>query len=441
MFKKYHWLHAIFQRKRGKDTVSQVTQQASHALTVERISAAALKVIHRLCQKGFAAYLVGGGVRDMLLDAFPKDFDIVTNARPYEVRKIFPNSRIIGRRFRLVHVYFPEEVIEVSTFRAYVAGTRALVSTGEQRSEERTAILSENNTYGTIEEDVWRRDFTVNALYYDIQEHKVIDFTDGLSDLKRRVIRMIGDPAQRFHEDPVRILRAIRLATKLGFSIESATNTALLASHHLLAYVPQARLFTELLKIFFKGHASQSYPLLYSTGYLEVFFPQLVAVLHDVQDMGYEPLIQLALKKTDRRYHVNESLNPGFLFAVFLWPVVQVSVKGTENKRLFSALHHSVRKVVKKQSVALPLPKRLLEMMHAIWILQYHLERRRPARIHHIMAQRYFRAAFDFLTLRAEIDPNLKEVVAWWRHLSEHQGGRARHRRRPSTEGCRTRAE
>lgn len=223
-----------------------VIPRVAHSLSREKISPNALKVLYRLKQVGYASYLVGGAVRDLLLDRQPKDFDVVTDARPEAIRKLFVNSRIIGRRFRLLHVFFPEEIIEVSTFRANAQEDDQSI----HENDEAALMLASDNTYGTIEEDAWRRDFTVNALYYNIADFSVVDYTGGMNDLKNKTIRMIGDPVQRYHEDPIRLLRAIRLAAKLNFKIDLQTEAPLKNLSHLLQHVPESRLFDELLKLF-----------------------------------------------------------------------------------------------------------------------------------------------------------------------------------------------
>ncbi len=317
MFKPSQWrkISYLLRFERKKDR-PRVIKRKNHSISRSDISPNALRVLYRLSKSGYEAYLVGGGVRDMLLSYHPKDFDIATNARPHEIRKLFKNSRLIGRRFRLVHVYFPNEIIEVSTFRANAEELLKEEPLSEMQKTGAT-MLSEDNTYGTIEEDAWRRDFTVNALYYNITDFSVIDFTGGMRDLHQRLIRMIGDPTQRYHEDPVRLLRAIRLAAKLDFKIHPDTEEPLKKLHNLLRHVPSARLFTEVLKIFFEGHAVRSYQLLKQTHYMRTLFPEAATILEKTRQPLYENLIKLALKATDERFHNQQSLNPGFLFAIF----------------------------------------------------------------------------------------------------------------------------
>ncbi len=290
----------------------------------------------------------------------------------------------------------------------------------DERDESKAVkplMLVDDNTYGTIEEDAWRRDFTVNALYYNITNFSVVDFTGGMEDLQKGLIRMIGDPIQRYHEDPVRLLRAVRLAAKLNFKIHPDTEEPLLRLHNLLCHVPSARLFTELLKIFFKGYAYRSYQLLMRTNYIQALFPKMVTFLKKDRNSHYRSLIELALKATDERYYKNQTLNPGFLLAIFLWPVVQELMKQhfKKYKRLFPSLYHAINQALYLQIQTLGIPRRLIVVMRSVWLLQYHLERRRGNRIYRTANQRFFRAAFDFLELRERAGEPLTEIVCWWR--------------------------
>lgn len=420
VFKPDRWQRLGCLFRSGKKDRPKIIERKNHLISHDDISPNALKVLYRLSNFGYEAYLVGGGVRDMLLGLHPKDFDIATNASPTKIRKLFRNSRVIGRRFRLVHVIFPSEIIEVSTFRANVEEflKQELLDNNNKIKMVQPAILfEEDNMYGKIEEDTWRRDFTVNALYYRITDFSVIDFIGGMKDLRKGLIRMIGDPTQRYHEDPVRLLRAVRLAAKLNFEIHSDTKEPLLRLHHLLWHVHSARLFTEMLKFFFKGYAHRSYQLLMRTNYMRVLFPDVVAFLEKNRHSHYWNLIESALKATDKRYYKNQTLNPGFLLAIFLWPVVTGLMEEhfEKHKRFFSSLYYSINHVLYLQARTLIIPRRLTNMMRSVWVLQYHLERRRCNRIDRIVQQRFFRAAFDFLELRARAGEPLTEIVRWWR--------------------------
>ena len=404
-------LKGRFQHKNQDDAV--VIARHDHKVSRKLISPNALKVLYRLNKAGFAAYLVGGSVRDLLLKRQPKDFDVVTDAKPEEVREIFRNSRMIGRRFRLVHVYYYDEVIEVSTFRAN-ADDVANASDGEL-----PIMVSSDNTYGTIEEDAWRRDFTVNALYYNIENFSVVDYTSGMLDLKQRLIRMIGDPVQRYHEDPVRLLRAIRLSAKLGFKVEAKTEAPLHTLSHLLWHVAPARLFDELIKLFFEGNATVSYKSLLHYGYMRVLFPITYEAIKARPNQHDAQLIKLAIKATDERFANGQSLNPGFLMAVLLWPAVQhkMDQAEAEHKQLFIALHSAMDDVLNKQLETVSIPKRLTTMMRAVWMLQFHLLRRRGKRVFRTLSHRYFRAAYDFLDLRAKSGEDLAEQAHWWKRF------------------------
>lgn len=410
-----------FQHKSQSEAV--VIARHHHKVSRKQISANALKVLYRLNKAGYAAYLVGGSVRDLLLKREPKDFDIATDAKPEEVRKLFRNSRMIGRRFRLVHVYFYDEVIEVSTFRA-----NSDDSPPDAEGDMPTMIQSDN-TYGTIEEDAWRRDFTVNALYYNIENFSVVDYTGGLLDLKRREIRMIGDPAQRYHEDPVRLLRAMRLSAKLGLNIHAQTQAPLTQLSNLLWHVPPARLFDEVLKLFFEGNALVTFKVLLHFGYMRVLFPQTFHAIEKRQnplDMG---VIQLAMKATDSRFAKGQSLNPGFLMAVLLWPAVQdvLVEEKPKHKRYFQVLHAAIEIVLSEQMKTVTIPRRLTAMMSAVWLLQYHLIKRRGNRVYRTLGHRYFRAAFDFLELRVKSGELYQEEYQWWKRFQQEDvEGRAR---------------
>lgn len=390
-----------------------VISREDHKVSRKFISDNALKVLYRLNNAGFAAYLVGGSVRDLLLKRQPKDFDVATDAHPEQIRKIFRNSRIIGRRFRLVHVYFQDEVIEVSTFRANSEDDLHGVE-----QEDLPTMVRSDNTYGTIEEDAWRRDFTVNALYYNIENFSVIDYAGGMLDLKERLIRMIGDPTQRFHEDPVRLLRAIRLSAKLGFKVEPQTEAPLFNLPNLLWHVAPARLFDEILKLFFEGNAIVTYKSLLHYGYMRFLFPITYDALKERHNKMDTKLIELAMEATDKRFAEGKSLNPGFLMSILLWPAVQLRLddKQRHHKKLYQSLLIAIDDVLDKELQTVSIPKRLTGMMRAVWLLQSHLLRRRGRRVFRTLSHRYFRAAFDFLELRvASGEERFRDVYDWWK--------------------------
>lgn len=388
-----------------------VIERPHHTISRASINSNAMTVLYRLKEAGYAAYLVGGSVRDILLGREPKDFDIATDARPEAVRRLFRNSRIIGRRFRLVHVFFHGDIIEVSTFRANT------IEQTRHDNQSGMGMIYRDNTFGTIEEDAWRRDFTVNALYYNIADFSIVDYMYGMQDLKQRVIRMIGDPAQRYHEDPVRLLRAIRLSAKLNFNIEHHTEIALKKLMHLLQHVPNARLFDECLKLFFEGNAHVTYQKLAHYDFLTVLFPQLAHILQHDQHSVYHKMIDLAMRTTDARIKSNDSVNPGYLLAVLLWPVLQIQLIAMKNKndKFFMKLHQLSHDVIERQLQAIMIPKRLQFMMQTMWVLQFQLEKRRPKRIFNLFQHRYFRAAVDFLELRVQAGEIKADVYEWWK--------------------------
>lgn len=402
-----------FSHKDQGDAV--VIARDDHKVSRKLISDNALKVLYRLNKAGFAAYLVGGSVRDLLLNRKPKDFDVATDAHPEQVRKIFRNSRVIGRRFRLVHVYYPGEVIEVSTFRA---NSEELT---REPTDEMPVMVASDNNYGTIEEDAWRRDFTVNALYYNIENFSVIDYAGGMLDLRSQLIRMIGDPVQRFHEDPVRLLRAIRLSAKLGFKIEPETEAPVFKLPNLLWHVAPARLFDEILKLFFEGNAMVTYTALLHYGYMRILFPITYEAIKERRVKSDMQFIRLAMEATDQRFAAEKSLNPGFLMAVLLWPAVQyrVTKANASPKKLYQVLLDVVDDVLHDQLKTVSIPKRLTSMMRTVWLLQPHLLQRRGKRVFRTLSHRYFRAAFDFLELRVQAGEPHQEIYQWWKTFQD----------------------
>lgn len=389
--------YRAFGRFNSSSPKKRVLPSHKHQLNEKKISKQACMVMERLVESGYSAYLVGGSVRDVMVSLKPKDFDVVTDATPEEINRLFRQSRIIGRRFRLVHVYGRGDVTEVSTFRA---NSQTVVHVATDTDADEMPMVIDDNTYGTIEEDAWRRDFTINALFYDYAEGAIIDFTGGVSDIKARRVTMIGDATQRFHEDPVRLLRAIRMAAKLNFSIEKKTHRALLELPGLLQHVAPARLFDEVGKLFFTGHALSSYEWLLKTGYFQHIFPRVYKLI--MADEATSRLVKQAMKETDDRFAAGKSLNPGYLTSVLYWPIVQDEIAALveEGNRLSRALPLSFRSALALSRKDLAIPKRFQAMMQSIWSMQYHLERERPNRVERLLAHRYCRAAVDFLELR-----------------------------------------
>ncbi len=383
-----------------------------HNVSRSLLSDPARKVLGRLNNAGYEAYLVGGGVRDVLLGGKPKDFDIATNATPEEVHELFRNSRLIGRRFRIVHVLFGREVIEVTTFRGNAADSDDDEDDDDRRTSEH-GLLLRDNVYGSLEEDALRRDFTVNALYYCIRDFTVIDFANGIEDLRNRQMRLIGDPETRYREDPVRMLRAVRFAAKLGFTIEPETEAPIRELAPLLTHIPPARLFDEVLKLLSAGYGEVTYDLLQEYNLLAPLFPETVRAIKQGEP---DLLIRKALQNTDKRIAQGKSVSPHFMFAAMLWPALQAEWRRRQDngEPVQQALHQSIARVIGRQVQATAIPKRFSGPMKEIWELQMRLPRRQGKRAFVTLSHPRFRAAYDFLLLReesGEIEPGLGQ---WW---------------------------
>ncbi len=391
---------------------------------------------------GYQAHLVGGGVRDLLLGHEPKDFDVATNASPEEVKAVFRNCRLIGRRFRLAHVHFGHEIIEVATFRGMQEDSAPAVRDSDN------GMLVRDNVYGTIEEDALRRDFTVNALYYNIEDFSVIDYTGGLEDLEKGLLRLLGDPATRYREDPVRMLRAIRFAAKLGFRIDPACETPILKQGALLRSVPAARLFEEVLKLFMSGTAVQAFEKLRHYNLFSELFPETDECLtHEEHDFPITFVVR-GLHNTDLRIREGKPVTPAFLFAVLLWEPVrrttQLLVESGEPPAL--AIQQAGAEVISRQIAQTSIPRRFSMPMREIWQLQHRFEQRGARRAKRLMVHPRFRAAYDFLVLRADAGEADLELAQWWTQIQEAQpevqnrmfnkegvaAGRRRRRRRRS---------
>ncbi len=385
-----------------------------HNISRANISANAVKVLYRLHDAGHRACLVGGGVRDLLLGREPKDFDIATDARPEQVHKLFRNCRLIGRRFRLAHVQFGRDIVEVATFRACSEESEDGSGSGVERAAN-GRILSDN-VYGSIEEDAWRRDFTINALYYDIANFAVLDYVGGIADLEAGLIRLIGDPVQRYHEDPVRMLRAVRFAAKLGLRLDPATEAPLHRLGHLLEQIPPARLFEEMLKLFMGGCAIQTFELLRHYRLFGWLFPATEHCLNRQQQHYPKTLLIRALANTDQRLVEDKPINPAFLFAALLWEPLREQMHRLQADGVddHEALQEAADTVTREQSRRVALPRRYSLPMREIWELQPRLMQitgKRPLRL---ATHPRFRAAYDFLTLRADTDEQAAELAGWW---------------------------
>ena len=372
-------------------------------------------ILETLQQEGFEAYAVGGCVRDVLLGIAPKDFDLVTNAHPEQIRKLFGNCRLIGRRFRLAHIYFGRDIVEVATFRG-----QSEESDGARREHPETGMIVHDNEYGTIEDDIWRRDFTVNALYYNLQDGSLIDYCGAMADLQAKRLELIGEPSKRFIEDPVRMLRAIRLATKLGLTLSDEVQQRINRSAHLLANVSVARLYEEVLKLFITGHAHTTYQTLQAYDLLTYLLPQTEQLAQE--HPRFQALVDQALINTDRRIQDDKSINPAFLLAVFLWqPYLQrLQDSLAYGTPYFEAKQLAFDLMYKEQALTVSIPRRFQEMIRQMWDLQGRLEKPHPRHVQKILENRRFRAAYDFLVLRStSTDPNLQKIAAWWTKLQE----------------------
>lgn len=399
--------------KARQDEQGRIYLRNEHHIQTCDIHKNALKVLERLIDAGYDAYLVGGGVRDLFLGKHPKDFDVSTNALPDEVKKLFRNCRLIGRRFRLAHIYFRGSTIEVSTFRA----------PPDEHAE--SGMITRDNVFGSIHDDAFRRDLTVNALYYDIKNESIIDFTGGVEDLKKKTARMIGNPDKRYREDPVRMLRAVRFAAKLEFQIEPETEAPLYKLGTLLEPISASRLFDETLKLFHGGAAEETFEQLCRYNLLKEILPLTNQSL--ITDEAHlMSLVRPGLQDTDKRIRAGKTTAIPFLFALLLWRAVNMQQKNLsgENMSPTQSFVIACREVLREQVRHTTIPRRLQFAIREIWLIQQQLEKRRPKRIHATLKRPRFRAAFDLLALRARSGENVKDIVDWWadiQHANEKE--------------------
>jgi poly(A) polymerase len=382
-----------------------------HGLSRDAISPSAARVCAALREAGFTAYLVGGAVRDLLLGIVPKDFDVATDARPEQIRPLFRRALIIGRRFRLVHVMFGQETVEVSTFRG---ADNATAPEKEHHVRDEHGRVLRDNVFGTQEEDARRRDFTVNALYFDPASEELVDFHGGLADLKKRMLRVIGDPETRYREDPVRMLRAVRLAAKLGLTLDPATREPIRALAPLMERVPPARLFDEMLKLLLSGHASACLRQLRDVGLHKGLLPLLDVILE--QPLG-ERFVTLALAQTDERVLTDRPVSPAFLFAALLWHEVLAASKNRQarGERALIALDNAMDEVLDTQCAKLAITRKLTATMREVWAMQPRFEQRSGSRAYRLLESPRFRMAYDFLALRAASGEVSADLEEWWR--------------------------
>ncbi|ETX09474.1 poly(A) polymerase [Marinomonas ushuaiensis DSM 15871] len=401
-----------------------VIPRSQHSLSRQDLSPNAVKVLYRLNKAGYDAYLVGGCIRDHIIGAKTKDFDVVTNATPEEVHATFSNSRLIGRRFKLVHVTFGREIIEVSTFRAGSTqddneSTPQTSLKGKDSARSTHGIVLRDNVYGSIEEDAERRDFTFNALYYNVKDFSIHDFCGGLKDIEDKVIRIIGDPRQRYQEDPVRMLRAIRFAGKLGFEIEASTAAPIKEMAHLLDHIPPARLFEEVLKLLGSGNGIETFALLRKYGLFRYLFPDTDALLQSGwkrDDINPEAFILQGLKNTDDRIQNDKTTAPYFLYAILLWPSVVLRHEEFEAQGMPTtpALHQAANMVLDNQVASTAIPRRFSTPMREIWDMQFRLPKRYGKRAFLLLDHPRFRAGFDFLLIRELSGTQLDGLGDWW---------------------------
>jgi len=426
-------------RIKTRGTVTHIPR-SEHPISRVNISPNALKVLYRLKDSGYQAHLVGGGVRDLLLGREPKDFDVATDAHPDAIRKLFRNCRLIGRRFRLAHVVFGREIIEVATFRALQDDRD---EDGDQHVDDEGRIVRDN-VFGDIEGDAFRRDFSVNALYYNIADFSIIDYTGGMTDIEQGVLRLIGDPDTRFREDPVRMLRAVRFATKLGFRIDPGTERPIKTLAPLLGDIPPARLFDEMLKLFLGGAALANFEMLRHYNLFGQLFPMTEQSLTHEENNFPLTLISRGMANTDDRVEQGKPVTPAFLFAVFLWQPVRerAAQLEAEGQHPVLALQHASSQIISEQAAVMATPRRFSLPMRDIWMLQLRLETRGGRRSMRLLGHPRFRAAYDFLLLRAEAGEVPNELGEWWtefqqtapqQHEQQERAARPRKRRRNRT--------
>jgi poly(A) polymerase len=444
-----------------------VIPRPEHSISRASISPNALKVLYRLKEAGYQAYLVGGAVRDLLLGLRPKDFDVATDAQPEDVRRLFRNCRLIGRRFRLAHVHFGSEIIEVATFRAAAAPERedlhedaadgasdevasdegasdggasdggadgadegepdtepvrteyAQAEDSKHRAFDTTGRILRDNLYGSIEQDVWRRDFAANGLYYNIADLSIWDFVDGVSDVQARRLKLIGDPETRYREDPVRMLRAVRFAAKLGFTIEAETEAPIRRLGYLLDGVPAARLFDEVLKLFLSGYGARSFELLQQYGLFEHLFP-LSAAAFGLPPYAYAlEMLERGLENTDARVVADKPVTPTFLFAILLWSAVlrELNERAAGPAPSLALLMQACDAVLRAQQARVSIPRRYAVPMRELLMLQPRFNRRSGVKALSILQHPRFRAAYDFLLLRVEVGVADAELADWWTRI------------------------
>ena len=429
----------------------EVIERDAHSMRNSDLTPNTLKVLQTLIKSGYKAYAVGGCIRDKLMGKEPKDFDVVTNATPEQIKACFRNCRLIGRRFRLAHITFGREIIEVATFRghhddakdaplesaeqsdieedssapeAMPSSTRKFVRNRNEllSSKSDAGQLTRDNIFGSIEEDAARRDFTFNAMYFDVVDESILDFARGMKALENRKVEMIGDPELRFREDPVRMIRAIRFACKLHMQLPIALSNSIKQNAHLMSNIPPARLFEEVSKLLLSGNGAITFDSLLSHNLLTPLFPLLTPLLTDINSKEYQFVLQM-LKNTDMRINNEQRITPAFLYAAFLWYPMEERAQ----ERMFEStmpLHDAINlasaDVLFQQSRRIMIPKRFSIPVREIWGLQLRLQRRQGRRCFQLLTHPRFRAAYDFLLLRGTVEGGeLFDTAQWWTTFQE----------------------
>lgn len=413
--------------KAASKNLPLVIDRCDHTVSRKDISDNAQKVLYRLNKGGYDAYLVGGGVRDILLGKHPKDFDIATNATPEQIKALFRNCRLIGRRFRLAHIVFGRDIIEVATFRGHHTNDSAKDDSKDDKKnkskQSEDGMLLRDNIYGSIDEDAERRDFTINALYYSIRDFKIYDFANGIDDIEQRQIRLIGDPETRYREDPVRMLRAIRFATKLDMNIHKDTAKPIPTLAPLMANIPAPRMFEEYLKLFMSGKSQANFNLLSDNNLLEYLFPHIGQIAKNNSNPVALKFVNRVLFNTDKRINDGLRVTPAFLLAAVIWysleenlNTLMASSSLSPQDAFFAVMHE----IMAEQQRCIAIPKRFQLPMKDIWILQDKLARREGSKAFKVLEHPRFRAAYDFLLLRGEVEGGeLLELANWWTTFQE----------------------
>lgn len=430
----------------GPSVQGVVLPRAEHTISRNDISDNALKVLYRLNNAGFESYLVGGCVRDLMLGIIPKDFDVVTNATPEQIKGLFKNCRLIGRRFRLAHIVFGRDIIEVATFRGHHADTD---NQKLGKASEHGQLLRDN-VFGSIEEDAERRDFTFNAMYYNVADFTVTDFANGRAAIARKEVALIGDPEVRYREDPVRMLRAIRFAVKLDMTIAPEAAKPIPEMAKLLTNIPPARLFEETLKLFLSGQGKDTFLKLREYGLLEPLFGQLAPLLADDNSKEMHFVLQV-LANTDDRVNNEQRVTPAFLYAALLWYPLEEhaeQLQAESGLNANDAFNIATGEVIQRQVQRIMIPKRFSTVMRDIWMLQQRLPRRFGRRAFQMLSHPKFRAGYDFLLVRGQVEGGrVLELADWWTEfqqadnnqqkamltaLRQKEGGKPKGRRRKS---------